>query len=181
MVHLRWWADRVGKPNLVQADNASYGIGDRRLVTNEDRSRDLPPDKLAQVEDAHVRMALQLKEAFGLRHEEAIKCLAVLRRPGSEDRAQGVLDQGRSAARGPGADGRPAPTARRGAGLRRRRHDDLRPQELQAAVSSRSTNGRRRTRDSSATMAGGPATRCGATRTSRGGGRQPRAGRCSGR
>ena len=73
MSHLRWWAKRIGKPNLVRADNASYGIGERQRVTNEDRSGDLPEDRLALVRDAHVRMALRLQEAFGLRREEAIK------------------------------------------------------------------------------------------------------------
>ena len=73
MSHLRWWANRVGKPNVVRAENASYGIGERHRVTNEDRSRDLPDDRLALVRDAHVRMALRLQEAFGLRREEAIK------------------------------------------------------------------------------------------------------------
>ena len=73
MSHLRWWAKRIGKPNLVRADNASYGIGERKRVTNEDRGGDLPDGKLALVRDAHVRMALRLQEAFGLRREEAIK------------------------------------------------------------------------------------------------------------
>ena len=73
MAHLRWWANAVGKPNLVRPDNASYGIGDRQHVTNENRGRDLPPQKLALVQDGHVRMALRLEEAFGLRREEAIK------------------------------------------------------------------------------------------------------------
>ncbi len=73
MSHLRWWAKRIGKPNVVRSDNASYGIGERKRVTNEARSGDLPEDKLALVRDAHVRMALRLQEAFGLRREEAIK------------------------------------------------------------------------------------------------------------
>ena len=73
MAHLRWWANRVGKPNLIRPDNASYGIEDRTYVTNEDKSTDLPPDRLALVKDDHVRMALRLEEAFGLRREEAIK------------------------------------------------------------------------------------------------------------
>ena len=73
MAHLRWWANAVGKPNLVRRDNAGYGIEDRKQVTNEDRSSDLPAEKLALVKDAHVRMALRLEEAFGLRREEAIK------------------------------------------------------------------------------------------------------------
>ena len=73
MSHLRWWAKRIGKPNVMRADNASYGIGDRQRVTNEDKSRDLPDDRLALVKDPHVRMALRLQEQFGLRREEAIK------------------------------------------------------------------------------------------------------------
>ena len=73
MSHLRWWANRIGKSNLVRPDNASYGIGERTYVTNEDKGTDLPPEKLALVKDAHVRMALRLEEAFGLRREEAIK------------------------------------------------------------------------------------------------------------
>ena len=73
MSHLRWWAKRIGKPNVVRPDNAGYGIGERTRVTNEDRSRNLPDDRLARVGDGHVRMALRLQEAFGLRREEAIK------------------------------------------------------------------------------------------------------------
>ena len=73
MSHLRWWAKKIGKPNVVRADNASYGIGERQRVTNQDRSRDLPDYRLALVKDEHVRMALRLQEAFGLRREEAIK------------------------------------------------------------------------------------------------------------
>ncbi|MCY3595851.1 MAG: integrase domain-containing protein [Rhodospirillales bacterium] len=72
MSHLRWWAKRVGKPNVVRADNASYGIGERKHA-NEDKSTELPPEKLALVKDDHVRMALGLQEQFGLRREEAIK------------------------------------------------------------------------------------------------------------
>ena len=73
MSHLRWWAKRIGKPNLVRSDNASYGIGERKRVTNEDRSGGLPEDRLVLVRDEHVSMALRLQEAFGLRREEAIK------------------------------------------------------------------------------------------------------------
>ena len=73
MAHLRWWAARVGKAGVVKADNAAYGIGDRRYVTNEDRSRVLEAERLALVGDAHVAMALRLQEAFGLRREEAMK------------------------------------------------------------------------------------------------------------
>ena len=72
MSALRWWAERVGRPGVV-GTNAAHGIGERRYVTNEDRSRRLDAQQLARVTDAHVRMALQLQAAFGLRREEAIK------------------------------------------------------------------------------------------------------------
>ena len=72
MAHLRWWAQRVGKANLVKA-NADYGIGKRSHVSDGTKRRDLYPGKLALVEDRHVRMALRLQAAFGLRREEAIK------------------------------------------------------------------------------------------------------------
>ena len=72
MSALRWWAERIGRPGVV-GTNAAHGIGERRYVTNEDRSRRLDAQQLARVTDAHVRMALQLQAAFGLRREEAIK------------------------------------------------------------------------------------------------------------
>ena len=72
MAHVRWWADRVGKGNLVKA-NAEYGIGPRSHVSDGTRRRDLDEGKLALVKDAHVRMALRLQAGFGLRREEAIK------------------------------------------------------------------------------------------------------------
>ena len=72
MSALRWWAEQVGRPGVV-GTNAAHGIGERRYVTNEDRSRRLDAGEVARVKDAHVRMSLQLQAAFGLRREEAIK------------------------------------------------------------------------------------------------------------
>ncbi len=72
MSALRWWAERVGRPGVV-GTNAAHGIGERRYVTNEDKSAVLDAEKLARVSDAHVRMSLELQAAFGLRREEAIK------------------------------------------------------------------------------------------------------------
>ena len=72
MSALRWWAERVGRPGVV-GTNAAHGIGERRYVTNEDRSAVLDPEKLGLVKDEHVRMSLELQAAFGLRREEAIK------------------------------------------------------------------------------------------------------------
>ena len=72
MAHVRWWADRVGKRGMVRA-NADYGILPRSHVSDGTRRRDLDESRLGRVKDDHVRMALQLQAAFGLRREEAIK------------------------------------------------------------------------------------------------------------
>ena len=70
--HLRWWAERIGRPAVVPS-NKDLGIANREYVTNEDRSAVLDADKLALVKDEHVVMALRLEADFGLRREEAIK------------------------------------------------------------------------------------------------------------
>ena len=72
LAHVRWWAHKVGKPNVVKS-NADYGLRPRSQVSDGTRRRDLDAEKLARVKDAHVRMALRLQAAFGLRREEAIK------------------------------------------------------------------------------------------------------------
>ena len=72
MAHVRWWAERVGKANMVKP-NADYGILPRSHVSDGAKRRDLDAAKLALVKDGHVRMALRLQAAFGLRREEAIK------------------------------------------------------------------------------------------------------------
>ena len=72
MAHVRWWANRIGRPGVVPS-NGALGIPNRGYVTNEDKSQVLDPDKLALVRDAHVAMALRLEAEFGLRREEAIK------------------------------------------------------------------------------------------------------------
>ena len=57
-------------------------------MTNEDRSRRLDAERLGRVKDAHVRMALQLQAAFGLRREEPHRHLAAALGAPSLDRAE---------------------------------------------------------------------------------------------
>ncbi|MEQ9590911.1 MAG: phage integrase N-terminal domain-containing protein [Parvibaculaceae bacterium] len=72
MAHIRWWAEKVGKPGVVRKDNEAYGIMKRAYVTNDDKSRRLGM-VVHQVRDPYVAMSLRLQEAFGFRREEAIK------------------------------------------------------------------------------------------------------------
>ncbi len=67
MSHLRWFAKAIGKPNIVRRSNASYGIAKDRAP--KDRACGLSTDRLSKVRDPHVRMALRMELAFGLRRE----------------------------------------------------------------------------------------------------------------
>ena len=73
MAALRWWAQKVGRENVIARRNEHYGIPERRLVPAASRARELGGADLARVRDAHVRMSLELQRAFGLRREEALK------------------------------------------------------------------------------------------------------------
>lgn len=70
---LRWWAEKIGKQNVVAKDNAYYGIESRVFVTNVSKARDLDQELLKKIGDPHLRISLELQKAFGLRREEAIK------------------------------------------------------------------------------------------------------------
>jgi len=79
MASIRWWANKVDKRNVVARSNEHYGIPDRRFVTNESKAKTVAGEQLEKVRDEHVRMSLELQQAFGLRREEAMKirpCIA---------------------------------------------------------------------------------------------------------
>jgi integrase len=71
--HLRWWAEKNGKPNLMARSNDAYGIPQRRYVTNVSKAKDLIPAQLARVSDRCSKYSLRLQAAFGLRLEESQK------------------------------------------------------------------------------------------------------------
>ena len=113
MSALRWWAEHIGRPGVV-GTNAAHGIGERRYVTNEDRSAVLDPEKLARVTDEHVTMALRLQAAFGLRREEAIKFIPAYADRGDRVRIKASWAKGGARARDPDPERGPARGARRG-------------------------------------------------------------------
>ena len=79
MAAIRWWANKVDKRNVVARSNEHYDIPDRRFVTNESKAKTVTREQLERVRDEHVRMSLELQQAFGLRREEAMKirlCIA---------------------------------------------------------------------------------------------------------
>jgi site-specific recombinase XerC len=73
MSELRWWAEKIGKANIVAKSNDVYGIADRHHVTNLSKARQLTSGDLAQIIDPYTRASLLLQAAFGLRREESLK------------------------------------------------------------------------------------------------------------
>ena len=70
---LRWWAEKIGRPEVLADDNTAYGVPARRTVATASKARVLEADKLAAIRDPYVRMSLELQRAFGLRREESVK------------------------------------------------------------------------------------------------------------
>ncbi len=69
---LRWWAEKINKPNVVQRDNSAYGVAERGEVTRN-RAQTLDPGKFKAIECPFIQASLLLQAAFGLRREEAMK------------------------------------------------------------------------------------------------------------
>jgi len=86
---LRWWAKHIDNPGVLAACNAPYGLPKRAQVTTASKARDLPLERLVRVRNAHVRMALELQRAFGLRREESLKI-----KPFQADRGDRLVLQG---------------------------------------------------------------------------------------
>jgi hypothetical protein len=75
MAALRWWAEKIGKEDLLAHDNAHYGIPGRSMG-QESRAVDLDEDVLQRIDGLYaerIRLSLRLQRLFGLRREESIK------------------------------------------------------------------------------------------------------------
>jgi hypothetical protein len=84
MSALRWWAEKVGKQNVVARTNAAYGIADRVYASNVSKAKALDVDQLAQIRDPYTVMSLRLQAELGLRRAESIK--VILKRADQGDR-----------------------------------------------------------------------------------------------
>lgn len=86
MAAFRWWARKVDRQNVVARSNDHYGIPNRQFVTDGSKARSVSAADLDKVRDPHIRMSLELQQAFGLRREEAIKFM-----PGYADRGDRLV------------------------------------------------------------------------------------------
>jgi len=73
MVALRWWAEKVGKTNVIPETNQQLGIGKRNLIPVDSKGIVLDEEKLRFIQSPYVAASIRLQSAFGLRREEALK------------------------------------------------------------------------------------------------------------
>ena len=73
MCELRWWAEKVGKENVIAKSNDHYAIDKRIYVTNVSKARILETTALELITDPYTSTSLRLQDQFGLRLEESIK------------------------------------------------------------------------------------------------------------
>ncbi len=74
MSHLRWLAEKIGKPNIVERANSDYNIEQRVAKPNSKNiAQRLNQSVLERISDINIKLAVELQEKFGLRREEAIK------------------------------------------------------------------------------------------------------------
>ena len=103
MAKLRWWAEKIGKQNVVARDNDHYGIGHRQYVTNVSKARELTAGDLAKINhrpvhagDVAAATGLVRIAAWGIDQDPA-RVGGSQRQAGSERH----LDQGRPRAGNP--------------------------------------------------------------------------------
>ncbi len=74
MSWLRWWAQKVDKVSVLHKTNASYEIApdDTEEINN---AFSLTSGQIEHLTDRHVKAAILLQAAFGLRREEAMKVI----------------------------------------------------------------------------------------------------------
>ena len=73
VAHLRWWAEKINKQNILPRTNAELGIEKRKYVTNESKAVLIDEKQLSTIKDDRLRISIELQKAFGLRREECLK------------------------------------------------------------------------------------------------------------
>lgn len=64
---VRWWAQTIGKGNIIAPDNGSYDIDKRIFVTNISKTKVLGDARLAKITDVYTAMSPHLPFRFHFR------------------------------------------------------------------------------------------------------------------
>ncbi|MGS2724832.1 phage integrase N-terminal domain-containing protein [Porticoccus sp. GXU_MW_L64] len=71
--YLRWWANKIGRHQVVARSNSHYGIQPIQHKAVKSKAQSLDQQRLSRIDDPHIKISLELQAAFGLRREESIK------------------------------------------------------------------------------------------------------------
>ena len=85
MACVRWWAEKVGKPNCVPRTNDALGIERRSYVAEVSKAQTLDTVAVDKLGHERLKVSLELQEAFGLRREESLKFQPVFATKGLDD------------------------------------------------------------------------------------------------
>ncbi|MBX7222562.1 MAG: integrase domain-containing protein [Blastocatellia bacterium] len=78
MSHVRWWAAKIGKGNVVLKTNDEYKIERRCYIPTKSKAHTLSSGQLDLVTDNYTLTSLKLQQWFGLRRETSIKFIVSL-------------------------------------------------------------------------------------------------------
>lgn len=73
LAYIRWWANKIGKFDMLPPDNSAFGIDNREFVSNVSKAVDLLDASLDKISDPNIQCSILLQQAFGLRREESLK------------------------------------------------------------------------------------------------------------
>ncbi|PJG82638.1 phage integrase N-terminal domain-containing protein [Caviibacterium pharyngocola] len=72
--YLRWIAEKIGNPRIVERSNSSYNIDNRKYVDNySNKAKNLSESDLELFNSEFLKLSLRLQQNFGLRREESMK------------------------------------------------------------------------------------------------------------
>ena len=94
MSHLRWWARKVGKEDIIPLDNQTLTIPSRNLIPEETKAQFLGQEELDSIKDNRIRLSIELQQEFGLRKEECLKFSPLYADQGSYIQLKGSWTKG---------------------------------------------------------------------------------------
>lgn len=94
MAVIRWWAEKVGKPEVVLRKNDDYKIPKRETTARRSKAMVVDDAVIESIPDEYVRASLRLQIAFGLRREESMKMYPTQADRGDHLRLQGSWTKG---------------------------------------------------------------------------------------
>ena len=73
LAHLRWWARKIGKDEMIPKSNNELLNGKRNRIPTKSKAHYFTRTRLKQISNPYMRLSIELQQEFGLRQEESLK------------------------------------------------------------------------------------------------------------